>query len=167
MKLASVPLEKIEIIPVRPVDYPDLAMMVGELLNEIMLEIDQNVFNYDQKETEERILDLIGADKYWVFIAKDTKSNSNIGFVSLYESYALYSQGAFGTLPELYIRPDWRSQGAGKYLLNKVSEFSRLKNWQRVEVTTPPLPAFERTLEFYKTNGFVVSGGKKLKIDIT
>ena len=37
---------------------------------------------------------------------------------------------------------------------------------ERLEVTTPPLPEFERTLSFYETNNFEISGGRKLKTDI-
>jgi len=44
--------------------------------------------------------------------------------------------------------------------------FAQEKRWRRIEVTTPPLPAFEKTLSFYQMNGGVISGGSKLKVDI-
>lgn len=147
-------------------DYKDVSIMVGELLNEIMLKIDRDVFNYDQSETEERISQLVKQGKYWVFIAKDIATNENIGFVSLYESYALYAEGAYGTMPELFVRKDYRSHEVGKLLLESVTDFAQQKQWNRIEVTTPPLPQFGRTLQFYENNGFEVSGGRKLKIDI-
>jgi GNAT superfamily N-acetyltransferase len=50
--------------------------------------------------------------------------------------------------------------------LEKAVEFADKRDWKRIEVTTPPLPEFERTLNFYQKNGFEISGGKKLKIDI-
>ena len=156
----------IKIVPIEKSDYNDLSFMVGELLNEIMIKIDDNAFNYNQTDTSKRIEELIALDKYWVFMAKDLKSGENIGFASMYESYALYSEGAYGTIPELYVRPKWRSKSTGNRLLNTVENFAKSKNWHRVEVTTPPLPEFDRTLEFYKRNGFEISGGKKLKINI-
>ena len=97
-----------------------------------------------------------------MFLAKDKTSERNIGFVSLYESYALYSEGEYGRIPELYVRPEYRSESVGLMLLNKASKFAISKNWERLEVTTPPLPEFERTLNFYQKNGFLISGGRKL-----
>ena len=146
--------------------YHELAVMVGELLAEIMDAIKQKVFNYDVSKTQQRAKDLIENGKYWVFIARDSTDNSPVGFISLYESYALYAEGAYGTIPELYVRRSWRSQNIGNRLVHHAIEFARVKGWRRLEVTTPPLPEFDRTLDFYEKNGFVISGGRKLKIDI-
>ncbi len=35
----------------------------------------------------------------------------NNGQINIYESCALYAEGIFGTIPEFYVRPDWRSSG--------------------------------------------------------
>ncbi len=156
----------IEIKPVRQEDYFDLSIMIGELLNEIMTEINNSAFNYDQTKTLERAEDLISKDKYWVYVAKDTSVGANVGFISLYESYALYAEGAYGTIPELYVRPSARSRTIGKQLLEEAGRFAVNKGWKRLEVTTPRLPEFDRTLNFYMSNHFEVSGGKKLKMDI-
>ncbi len=156
----------IKISPVKKEQYHDLSQMVGELLTEIMDAIQVNAFNYDEKSTEKRAGDLIDQGKYWVFVATEKTSGHPVGFVSLYESYALYSEGAFGTIPELYVRPGWRSKNIGKQLLNCATEFSLQRGWRRLEVTTPPLPQFDSTLRFYQANGFTVSGGRKLKMDI-
>ena len=140
--------------------------MVGELLSEIMEAIQEKTFNYDERETESRAKALVEQGKYWVFLAEEQESASIIGFVSVYESYALYTEGPYGTIPELYVRPKWRSQNIGQRLLKQVMEFGKEKGWKRLEVTTPPLPQFERTLSFYEENGFEISGGRKLKISI-
>lgn len=34
----------------------------------------------------------------------------------------------------------------------------------RLEVTTPPLPQCDRTLAFYRREGFGISGGRKMKM---
>ena len=158
--------DSVEILAIEKNEYFDLSVMVGELLTEIMEKIDHKSFHYNQAETTNRIENYIALDKYWVFIAKDLNSSENIGFVSMYESFALYSGGVFGTIPELYVRPNWRSQNIGRYLLNKASDFARSKNWHRLEVTTPPLPEFDRTLDFYQSHGFEIAGGRKLKVDL-
>ncbi len=154
----------IEIKPISQESYHELSVMVGDLLIEIMDALNEKHFFYDKNETEKRVKDLVEQEKYWVLLAKDKEST--VGFVSLYESYTLYSEGAFGTIPELYVRPDWRSKHIGKSLLKKAMELGREKGWRRLEVTTPPLPPFERTLRFYQANGFEPSGGRKLKVKI-
>ncbi len=143
-----------------------MSVLVGNLLNEIMDTINEQAFTYDEKDTERRARDLVENEKYWVFVAIDNDSQTLVGFVSLYESYALYAEGAYGTIPELYIRPGWRSKHVGRRLLKKAMEFGKKKGWRRLEMTTPPLPQFERTLQFYQANGFEITGGRKLKAAI-
>ncbi|MCK5810632.1 MAG: GNAT family N-acetyltransferase [Cocleimonas sp.] len=140
-------------------------MMVGELLDEIMQATKEPAFTFHQDETLKRIKILLKEDKYWVFIALDN-NNVPIGFVSLYESYALYAEGAYGTLPELYVRANYRSQNIGKELLDKAIAFAQQKHWKRLEVTTPPIPEFSRTLQFYRENSFQITGGRKLKLTL-
>jgi len=160
-------MNRIEVKPVSKDIYKDLSVMVGELLSEIMSAINQKAFNYDEQKTEERAKNLIENGKYWVFIAWDTEKKVPVGFISLYESYALYAEGAYGTIPELYVKNDWRSNSIGNELLYEAVDFARKKGWHRLEVTTPPLPEFDRTLNFYQKNGFDISGGRKLKFDIS
>lgn len=156
----------IQIAPIQETEYQILSVLVGELLNEIMEKIGIDVFNYNREETEVRARSLISEGKYWVFVAREATTKDVIGFVSLYESYALYSEGAYGTMPELYVTKTWRSKCVGQMLLNEVMKFAKEKGWHRIEVTTPPLPAFDRTLAFYQSNGFEITGGRKLKVDI-
>ena len=156
----------IHIIQADENDALNLSILTGKLLQEIMDEINIKVFNFNQKETEKRTIDLISKNLYFVFIAKNEDINKSIGFISLYESYALYAEGAYGTIPELYVCPEYRSQAIGKLLLKKAEEFAKSKGWKRLEVTTPPLPEFNKTLSFYETNDFEIIGGRKLKIDI-
>ncbi len=148
-----------------PDNYDDLAIMVGELLDEIMQLTNDPVFKFDQTETAKRAKALIEENKYWVFIAMDNNNNP-VGFVSLYESYALYTEGTYGTIPELYVRAPYRSQNIGKDLLEKAIDFSQQRGWKQLEVTTPPLPEFARTLQFYRENSFQIIGGRKLRLKI-
>jgi ribosomal protein S18 acetylase RimI-like enzyme len=156
----------IQIGAIQETEYQILSVLVGELLNEIMEKIGIKAFNFSRDETEARASKLISDGKYWVFVARETTTNNVVGFVSLYESYALYSEGAYGTMPEFYVTRNWRSRSVGQKLLNKVVKFAQEKGWHRIEVTTPPLPEFDRTLSFYHSNGFEITGGRKLKIDI-
>ena len=145
-------------------DSNQIVVLVGELLNEIMTRIDIKVFNFDLDATTKRLEDFIEKEKNYIFVAKD--ENETIGFITAYEGFALYTEGAFGTIAELYVKPAYRSNGVGKELINKLREFANSKNWTRLEVTTPPLPQFDETLAFYEREGFEISGGRKLKKSI-
>ncbi|MEW8500042.1 MAG: GNAT family N-acetyltransferase, partial [Candidatus Thiodiazotropha taylori] len=121
--------------------------------------------NYDLEEISIILQDLIEQNKYIVFIACSER-NESIGLLTLYESYALYAGGAFGTIPELYVQPAYRSSQVGLRLLLHAREFAASKGWSRLEVTTPPLPQFDKTLAFYEREGFAITGGRKLKMDL-
>lgn len=136
--------------------------MVGELLAEIMHAIGVQAFNFDLAETADRLTDFLQRGKYWVFLAHGPGGRP-AGCIALYESYALYAEGAFGTIPELYVRPEHRQQGLGRELLAQARGLGAARGWTRLEVTTPPLPQFDRTLAFYAREGFAISGGRKLK----
>jgi GNAT superfamily N-acetyltransferase len=147
-----------------PKDADTIAEMVGELLGEIMQAIGVQAFHFDRSETRERAKKFMERGIYSVFIASDTSKNIDIGLAALYESHALYAEGAFGTIPEFYVRPAFRSKGIGKMLLESTRKYGISKGWKRLEVATPPVPVFDRTLKFYEANGFTSTGGQKLKV---
>lgn len=154
----------IEIRHAHATDAEVISDMVGELLQEIMAAIGSRVFSFDREETVVRARAWLKDGNYTIFLATDAKVA--VGFVALYESRALYAEGTFGTIPEFYIRADVRSKGVGTRLLAEVKQFAKAKGWMRLEVTTPPLPEFERTKAFYERQGFVISGGRKMKVDL-
>jgi len=146
-------------------DAQEVAIMVGELLAGIMDAIGIQAFNFDLAETISRLTDFLAHEKYFVFVARAGSGNP-AGFIALYESYALYAEGAFGTIPELYVRPGHRATKLGHRLVDHAKSFGASRGWTRLEVTTPPLPQFERTLAFYEREGFSISGGRKLKLSL-
>jgi len=144
-------------------DAQEVAVMVGALLAEIMTAVGVQAFNFDLAETTSRLQDFLDREKYFVFVAR-SESGQPAGFIALYESYALYAEGAFGTIPELYVGPEFRTSGLGLGLVSQAKSFGASRGWTRLEVTTPPLPQFDRTLAFYEREGFAISGGRKLKL---
>lgn len=146
-------------------DSLEVAVMVGELLTEIMEAIGEKAFNFDLAETASRLRDFLDREKYFVFFVR-SGSGDPAGFIAIYESYALYAGGAFGTIPELYVRPEYRTNGLGLRLVAEAKSFGASRGWTRLEVTTPPLPQFDRTLAFYEREGFAISGGRKLKVSL-
>ncbi len=145
------------------IDAREIAVMVGELLNEIMSTIGIQAFNFSLDETMVRLKDFIGREKYFVFVAQSENAGP-VGFIALYESHALYAEGAFGTIPELFVRPEFRSQNVGLRLVEQAKTFGNSRGWKRLEVTTPPLPQFDKTMAFYEREGFAIAGGRKLKV---
>jgi GNAT superfamily N-acetyltransferase len=143
-------------------DAQQIAAMTGELLGEIMDAIGEPAFHFDLAATTARLESFLDQEKYFVFVAH-TAALEAVGFIALYESYALYAEGVFGTIPELYVRPTRRRNQLGLHLLSQAKSFGTKRGWTRLELTTPPLPAFERTLAFYEREGFAISGGRKLK----
>ena len=144
-------------------DAPEVAALAGELLNEIMDTIGVQAFHFDRGETEARLLDFLAREKYFVFVARHPSAGA-VGFVAMSESCALYAEGVFGTVTELYVRPPFRSQRLGHALVEHARAFAAARGWKRLEVTTPPLPEFNRTLAFYAREGFTITGGRKLKL---
>jgi len=153
----------IEIRPAMPGDADFLAGMVGDLLEEIMAALGSREFQFNHREAIERIEDFLGRQVYFPFLAWAAGSQAPVGVICLYESHALYAEGDFGTIAELYVRPPFRSSGIGALLLEQARIFGKARGWKRLEVTTPPLPLFDKTLAFYERHGFAVTGGRKLK----
>jgi GNAT superfamily N-acetyltransferase len=146
----------------RPEDAEVIAVMVGELLQEIMSAVSEKAFNFHHQDTEARARGWLIDGSYLVLLARH--GGAAVGFLALYQSYALYTEGAYGTIPEFYVRPPYRSRGIGTALIEESKKVGQARGWRRLEVTTPPLPQFERTLAFYQRHGFHISGGRKLKV---
>ncbi|MBF0262427.1 MAG: GNAT family N-acetyltransferase [Magnetococcales bacterium] len=143
-------------------DAPAVANMVGELLDEIMRHYGERAFWFDRQETEVRVVASLARERLFIWVARDP-DRAPLGVITVCESYALYAEGLFATITELYVPPAARSHGVGAALIERVRAFGRERGWGRLEVTTPPLPAFDRSLAFYERQGFAVTGGRKLK----
>lgn len=154
----------IQITQAQPEDAAVVATLVGELLHEIMAAVKDKAFNFHQADTEARARAWLRDGCYSVLLTRD--GNVPIGFLALYQSYALYTEGIYGTIPEFYVSPAHRSKGVGAALLEQARRLGRSRGWRRLEVTTPPLPQFDRTLAFYQREGFSISGGRKLKLEL-
>lgn len=149
----------------RQQDFPVLLHLIESLLDEIMEKMGQAYFTFSPDQALQQAQDLIRAEKYFALLAWE--SDEVVGFMTAYESYALYAQGAYGTIPECYVVPAYRNQEVGKQLLQAMFKLAEKKQWHRLEVTTPPLPEFEGSLRFYQQNSFEITGGKKLKISLS
>jgi hypothetical protein len=149
----------------QPDDASVIAEMAGELLYEIMAMIETNAFGFHREETEARARSWMTDGKYSVLLARDGIEPQPLGFLALYESFALYAEGSFGTIPEFFVSGpsvEWR----GDCVALGSETPGQAKGWVRLEVTTPPLPQFDRTMTFYEREGFSISGGRKLRLEL-
>ncbi|WP_303722868.1 GNAT family N-acetyltransferase [Malonomonas rubra] len=147
-----------------PSDSQVIAYFAKALTDEIIVKTGAQHFNVDMAETVDLCRKLMEQGKYTVFLAIKAGSDKPIGFAALCESYSLYAEGTFGIVQEFYIEPGFRSQKVGHVLLKSVVEHAKSFGWKRLELCTPPLPEFEKTINFYKKNGFEVTGGRKMKL---
>lgn len=147
-------------------DSEAVAVMTVELLEEIMALTGARQFQADRAMIAKHCAEWLQDGSYRIFLARPADGGSPLGFISAVEMRALYAGGCFGVIPELYVRPSFRGEGIGRALLGAVKAQGRHRSWTRLEVTTPPLPQFERTLSFYEREGFEVAGGRKMKVSL-
>ena len=142
----------------------EVAQLATCLLNEIMKRTGTRHFDVDVQRTADLCEKYIDADQYHVMAVH--VHEKIIGFGAICESRSLYAEGPFGILQEFYVMEEYRSQGIGRKLLRKIVEYAKFKKWKRLELCTPPLPEFDRTVEFYRANGFEITGGHKMKLTL-
>jgi GNAT superfamily N-acetyltransferase len=145
-------------------DGAAITALTGELLEEIQVAIGERVFRFDAVLNQAQLEEALERGRCVVLLARDPhRGPGTLGFLAMCQGFALYAEGAFGIITELYVRPAHRGQGVGSALLAAARDHGRQQGWNLLEVTTPPLPAFSRTLGFYEREGFAVSGGRKLR----
>jgi GNAT superfamily N-acetyltransferase len=139
----------------------EIANLAVCLTNEIIERTGIKHFNVDAPQAISLCEHYVSNGLYHVMAAYD--GNRIIGFGAICESYSLYAEGAFGIIQEFYVMPGYRSKEIGKSLIAEIVKFAIGKEWKRLELCTPPIPEFDRTVEFYQSNGFNITGGYKMK----
>jgi len=138
-----------------------IASMVMKLTNEISDLTNGQHFDIDLDGTTQRCHELIRDGHYCAIIGEC--ENMPISLVTLTETYALYAGGKIGVIQEFYVSPNFRASGIGSILIEQVKKYGKQKAWSSIELCTPPLPEFERTLRFYQNNGLIPVGGRKMR----
>ena len=104
-------------------------------------------------------------DRFTAFVAldednKENKESTTLGIITLVESFAIYADGSYGVINELYVPPEHRDKKIGKVLIETVKEYGRQCGWRRIDVTTPLGEKWDRTVAFYLRESFTHSGPK-------
>jgi len=98
-------------------------------------------------------------DRFQAFVAKDERG-SIVGVLTLTETFAIYANGNYGVIDEMYVAPASRSEGIGARLVDAVKEYGRERGWTRIDVTAPEDPRWTRSRQFYEKQGFTFTGPK-------
>ncbi|MCF6435165.1 GNAT family N-acetyltransferase [Pseudoalteromonas sp. MMG022] len=138
-----------------------IAMLAVCLTKEITERTGTTHFNVDGPLAIDLCKNYVSKGIYEVMAAFD--GEQIVGFASICQSYSLYAEGQFGIIQEFYVLPEYRSKHVGQELLQAVVKLAKQQGWKRLELCTPPLPQFKGTVEFYKSNGFEITGGYKMK----
>lgn len=139
----------------------EIAKLAVCLTNEIIERTGIKHFDVDVPLAIKLCREYMESGQYCVVAA--IEEDRVIGFGALCESYSLYAEGTFGIIQEFYVIPEYRSHKVGQQLIDKIVDVAKNKGWKRLELCTPPVPEFNRTVSFYQANGFEITGGYKMK----
>jgi len=98
-------------------------------------------------------------DQHFAFLAR-VGDSSEIGVVTVVESFAVYAGGPYGIINEMYVAPGYRSAGVGARLVEAVKSLGHARGWKRLDVTAPESARWARTRRFYEGLGFIFTGPK-------
>ncbi|MBO0935488.1 GNAT family N-acetyltransferase [Fibrella sp. HMF5335] len=93
---------------------------------------------------------LANTNVHYVIIELD---NQSVGFASCHVQGLLHHAGLVGEIQEMYVLPNYRSQGVGEVLIRYFMDLARRENWVHLEVTSNRRRT--RTHTFYERMGFV------------
>ena len=155
---------KLEFTQANVNDAEIIGQLVIDLTNEICERTNDKHFDIELETTIARCKELLSNGHYFAILVWSDKQP--VAVATFNETYALYAGGKIGVIQEFYVVPEHRSAGIGKQLIDAVHAYGNNNSWSCIELCTPPLPEFERTLSFYQTNGLAPVGGRKMRQSI-
>ncbi len=139
---------------------PEQLPVVLELVQRLLVELSDGPAEIgDWSPVQVRPVLEAAGDRFAALLAR-TAAGEFVGVATLTDAVAAYARGGYGIISELYVVPSHRSEGIGRILLDAVKAYGRERGWRRVDVTAPPEARWERTVDFYRRNGFVFTGPK-------
>jgi GNAT superfamily N-acetyltransferase len=145
----------LQISPVNESTVVNALELIRSLLIELGGEAEDAVYIDKFILNKDRLLIQKG---HYIFVAKF--NNEIVGVITLSECFAIYAGGLYGTINEMYVKPDYRCQNIGKRLIDEAKAFARKNKWERLDVTAPIEERWLRTIDFYENHGFGFTGEK-------
>ena len=152
-------MDKLKIVMVGPEAASEVLELVAALLRELGEEGEETGAMDVAQLTEAWRTDRL---HHCAFLAYDENLDL-MGVATVSTAFALYAQGRYGIINEMYVSPDHRSLGVGTRLVEAIKEHGKEQGWRRIDVTAPEAARWERTRKFYEDKGFSFTG-PKLKI---
>jgi hypothetical protein len=90
---------------------------------------------------------------FFAFIARDHADNA-LGVITVTAGAAIYANGIVGTIQELYVVPPRGPPPWERRYSERSSSSGKGHAGNRLEVGAPPQSRWQRTIDFYKRNGF-------------
>jgi len=143
------------------------APIVGKLVHLLLVELQHSSPNMNEAFYTAKATELLGSNQLHAFIARDS-ADKPIGVITIGTSSAVYAEGLFGIINELYVVPETRSAGVGRLLLNEAKKFASQQHWSRLEVTSAHEDINPRTSGFYLRENFTTVGARlKFEMNIS
>jgi GNAT superfamily N-acetyltransferase len=126
-------MKSIQVLRATTQNAPTVFSLIARLLNELGEEgnetgpLDEYAL---AKEWEAR------EDQCFTFLALGSDSVA-IGVITVVETFAIYAGGPYGIINEMYVVPEYRSNGIGTRLIEPVVALAHERGWKRVDVTAP------------------------------
>ena len=148
---ATTNLERPHIREARPADAESLGRLIADLLSELDGSPDDAARSAELGTLAAALLS--EPREFTALIAEDGEGRA-VAALTLCRCAALYAGGHFGEIAELYVAPAVRSSGLGARMVDAAAALARARGWRRLEVGAPPLPRWQRSLDFYLGAGF-------------
>lgn len=89
-----------------------------------------------------------------------------VGVLAASWLHAIHVPGPYCVLQDLWVEPEWRSDGVGAFLLAALFDRMRARGTSRIEVGLPSerFPALAQTTAFYERNGFELLGPRMRQV---
>jgi branched-chain amino acid aminotransferase len=110
----------------------------------------------DRRELEEAARALVDDPSLGALLVAESDEGGIVGVCATSWQHAVHVPGRYGTLQDLWVDPEWRSQAVGRALLEALFARAREEGLPRIEVGLPQdsFAAIEATRSFYLANGF-------------
>ncbi len=128
--------------------------IVGTLVNALLCELMPQSHYEDQLVDHIEAANSLMSSGYLNALLAYNKHGKAIGVCTMHQCAAVYAKGLFGEISELYIDPDYRSGGLGADFIKAARVFGHSKGWRILEVGAPDVPRWQRTVNFYLSQGF-------------
>ncbi len=160
------PVIPVRVQPAQAHETATVLALIGALLTELADE-GQEFSAIDRGKLESDLQRESASGRFLALLARD-ESGTPVGVLTISTSFAIYAGGEYGVIDEMYVRPEHRSQGIGKQLVDSAAAIAQERRWFRLDVTGPAgagggsgaLDAADPALRFYRRLGFEPTGRK-------